>query len=258
MRGYSGSTEREELMKTHARRATIRLLPMAIGRDDARASRSAGARRCRGGGRRVGHARTFDADAAGRPPAGFTFHVVRHRRPRAGSSSASSTNGFLAHAAMPAARPASRWRCSTPTQPPQSVAVGPRSGSPAASAREGIVWRVQDAENYYLARLDLDRQDIGLYRVDGRQPDAHRRRRRPRARPDGVAHAAHRAGRREHPRLSRRHPRAPRARPHLRQSRAARASGAPAMPSRTSTTSGSARHRQTKTRTDDADPRRGR
>ena len=29
----------------------------------------------------------------------------------------------------------------------------------------GLVWRVQDAENYYLARLDLDRQDIGLYRV---------------------------------------------------------------------------------------------
>jgi hypothetical protein len=26
---------------------------------------------------------------------------------------------------------------------------------------------VQNAENYYLARLDLDRQDIGLYRVAG-------------------------------------------------------------------------------------------
>ena len=39
------------------------------------------------------------------------------------------------------------------------LAGGQRSG--------GLVWRVQDADNYYLARLDLDRQDIGLYRVVG-------------------------------------------------------------------------------------------
>ena len=58
------------------------------------------------------------------------------------------------------------WRCSTPTsgatcrcRRAYRFAGGQRSG--------GIVWRVQDAENYYLARLDLDRQDIGLYRVVG-------------------------------------------------------------------------------------------
>ena len=49
----------------------------------------------------------------------------------------------------------------------RNVSVSARVRFAGGQRSGGIVWRVQDAENYYLARLDLDRQDIGLYRVAG-------------------------------------------------------------------------------------------
>ncbi len=110
--------------------------------------------------------RTFETDPAGRAPAGFRLHVVRYSSAPRWLVRRDGTNGFLAHEgdaggqvgfAM-AVLDTDHWR-NLSLSARVRFAGGQRSG--------GIVWRVQDAENYYLARLDLDRQDIGLYRVVG-------------------------------------------------------------------------------------------
>jgi hypothetical protein len=45
------------------------------------------------------------------------------------------------------------------------VAISVRLRLTSGERSGGLVWRAQDAENYYLARLDLTRQDLGVYRV---------------------------------------------------------------------------------------------
>jgi hypothetical protein len=114
----------------------------------------------------AGQSRTFDGDPAGRPPAGFAFHVVRQASPARWSVEREGANGFLAH----------RGDASGHTGFALAILDGGSPGNVTVSARirlaggqrsAGLVWRVHDADNYYLARLDLDRQDIGLYRVVG-------------------------------------------------------------------------------------------
>jgi hypothetical protein len=114
----------------------------------------------------AGTTRTFDGDTVGCPPQGFTFHVVRQAPQARWSILREDTNGFLAHRGDAAGHAGFALAVLDGTSVADATvsarvrfAGGPRSA--------GIVWRVQDAENYYLARLDLDRQDIGLYRVAG-------------------------------------------------------------------------------------------
>ena len=113
---------------------------------------------------RADKARTFEEDAVGRPPAGFSFHVMRSAAAARWFVQREVTNSFLSHAPDAGAKEGfalavldgeSRSQISLSAR--IRLAAGRRSG--------GIVWRVQDGENYYLARLDLDRQDLGLYRV---------------------------------------------------------------------------------------------
>lgn len=108
--------------------------------------------------------RTFDAEAAGRPPAGFTFHVVRHRATPHWIVEREHANGFLAHRGETTGQ-AGFSLALLETDGRQDVSVSARVRLAGGQRSGGLVWRVQDEENYYLARLDLDRQDIGLYRV---------------------------------------------------------------------------------------------
>jgi hypothetical protein len=116
--------------------------------------------------------RAFDDEPPGRPPSGFTFRVARDTGPARWLVQRESTNGFLAHIGEPEA-PRGFALAILDVQPRRS-ADGASRGVVSVSARTrlasrkgslGIVWRVQDATNYYLARLDLEHQDIGLYRV---------------------------------------------------------------------------------------------
>jgi hypothetical protein len=101
MRGYSGSTEREELMKIRGARynpapsmasspstpaclTTLALIAVAAGAAVAVGAAADATRR-------------FDADAVGRPPAGFTFHVSRHSAPSHWLVEREQANGLLAH-----------------------------------------------------------------------------------------------------------------------------------------------------------------
>ena len=109
--------------------------------------------------------RTFDEDAAGSPPPGFTFATARQQKTArwtvrsegAGQhhlvhmADAAAAGGFSL-AVLDAAHPA-QFRLSARVK----LAEGERVG--------GLVWRYQDAENFYLAALDLVAQNLALYRV---------------------------------------------------------------------------------------------
>jgi hypothetical protein len=109
--------------------------------------------------------RTFDADTAGRPPSGFVFHPAREAAPPRWLVQREGANGFLAHAGEAAPRSGfSLAVLDTPT-PLGAESVSVRTRLAGGRGATGILWRVQNPDNYYLARLDLSRQDIGLYRV---------------------------------------------------------------------------------------------
>jgi hypothetical protein len=108
--------------------------------------------------------RTFDADAVGRPPAGFTFHVVRYSSAPRWLVQREGANGYLAHGGDPSGHTGFDLAV-LDGEKTRNVSVSARLRLAAGQRSGGLVWRVQDAENYYLARLDLDRQDVALYRV---------------------------------------------------------------------------------------------
>ena len=109
-----------------------------------------------------GPARTFDGDAAGRAPQGFTFHVARQTPAAHWEVQREGTNGFLTHRGEGRAGFALAVLDAATAR---NVTVSARLRLPGGQRSAGVVWRLQDADNYYLARLDLDRQDIGLYRI---------------------------------------------------------------------------------------------
>lgn len=108
---------------------------------------------------------TFDEDAAGRPPAGFSFHVVRQQSVVRWVVQREENNGYLAHERDPGGQAAFALAVLDGRQPRGRTTVSGRLRLTAGSRSAGLVWKVRDAENYYLARLDLERQDLGLYRV---------------------------------------------------------------------------------------------
>ena len=109
-------------------------------------------------------ARAFETDPVGRPPAGFTLHVARQPSAPRWVVRREGANGFLAHDGDPGGH-AGFTMAVLDTEQRRNVSVSARVRFAGGQRSGGVVWRVQDAENYYLARLDLDRQDIGLYRV---------------------------------------------------------------------------------------------
>ena len=107
--------------------------------------------------------RNFDQDMPGTAPPGFTFSAARQPAPGRWVVRADGGNQYLAHAAdakasgfslatLDAAAPA-RMRASARIK----LTEGDRTG--------GLVWRYQDAENFYLVSLDLTLQEMSLYRV---------------------------------------------------------------------------------------------
>lgn len=105
---------------------------------------------------------TFDDEAAGQPPRGFVFdssreetgrwHVVRDgQQQRLARTAGAGDRGFRM-----ALVEGGRYR-----DLELSVRVKPLDGERSA----GLVWRYQDDENYYLARLNLDSDEVEMFRV---------------------------------------------------------------------------------------------
>jgi hypothetical protein len=109
---------------------------------------------------------TFDTDPPGRAPAAFTYRVTRDAAPARWLVQREATNGFLVHAGEPSAKGGfSLAILEDQARSPVSLSARMRLAGP--NGELGIAWRVQDANNYYLARLDVEggEQDIALYRI---------------------------------------------------------------------------------------------
>lgn len=109
--------------------------------------------------------RTFEGEPVGRAPSGFTFQVARESGPARWLVQRQDSNSFLAHVGSSAARGGFALAILEGALPEAAVSVSARTRLEGRSGSLGVLWRVQDAENYYLAKLDLSKQDIGLYRV---------------------------------------------------------------------------------------------
>jgi hypothetical protein len=112
-----------------------------------------------------GAVRTFEGDAVGRAPAGFSFRVARDSSPAKWLVQREGANSFLAHLGEPPARAGFSLAILDEPPPDGATSFSAKTRLAGTSGSTGILWRVQDPDNYYLARLDLARQDIGLYRV---------------------------------------------------------------------------------------------
>lgn len=108
--------------------------------------------------------RTFDDDALGAPPPGFTFAIARQQTAGRWSVRGEGANHYLTHQADPVATGGFSIAVLDAPHPAQmraSVRLKLTDGERVG----GLVWRYQDAENFYLAALDLGVQEVALYRV---------------------------------------------------------------------------------------------
>ena len=108
--------------------------------------------------------RTFDEDAIGSQPPHLTFAVARQQTAGKWLVRAEGTNHYLTHLADSAAAGGFSLAVLDTPHPAQmraSVRLKLLDGERVG----GLVWRYQDAENFYLAALDLRVQELALYRV---------------------------------------------------------------------------------------------
>jgi hypothetical protein len=108
--------------------------------------------------------RTFDEDPIGSPPPGFTFTVARQQTPGRWLVRAEGASHYLTHLADPAAGGGFSLAV-LDTPHPVQMRVSVRLKLTEGERLGGLVWRYQDAENFYLAALDLRVQELALYRV---------------------------------------------------------------------------------------------
>jgi hypothetical protein len=109
--------------------------------------------------------RHFDSEPVARPPAGFSFRVTRDPSPARWLVQRDGENGFLAHTGDASSAGGFSLAILDSRTPDNAISVSARTRLANGRGSSGVLWRVQDRDNYYLAKLDLSRQDIGLYRV---------------------------------------------------------------------------------------------
>lgn len=108
--------------------------------------------------------RTFDDDAIGSPPPGLTFATARQQTVGRWLVRAEGPNHYLTHVADPAASGGFALAV-LDTPHPAEMRASVRLKLIDGERVGGVVWRYQDAENFYLAGLDLRLQEVALYRV---------------------------------------------------------------------------------------------
>lgn len=107
---------------------------------------------------------TFDDDAVGQPPPGFTLSVERNASPGRWTVERDGNARALVHAGTPAAAggfgvaiyDGERF---------DSAEISVRIKATGGSRTGGLVWRYQDALNYYAVQLNLAEQELSVYRV---------------------------------------------------------------------------------------------
>lgn len=109
---------------------------------------------------------TFESDPVGAAPAGFEFPSTRGVRPGIWKVIRDGDNQVLAQ--LDDAAPAHRYALAVARESSyRDLALSVR-GRPVAGRRDqsvGLVWRLRDENNYYLARSNVLEQNVRLYRV---------------------------------------------------------------------------------------------
>jgi len=108
--------------------------------------------------------RSFDQDAVGAAPGGFTFAAARLANGGRWLVRADAAERYMVHFSDPAAGDGFALAVLDAAPPPElrlsariKLAEGARAG--------GLVWRYQNPENFYAVSLDLAMLEISLYRV---------------------------------------------------------------------------------------------
>jgi hypothetical protein len=108
--------------------------------------------------------RSFDQDPIGAAPPGFAFAAAR--LPAAGRwlVRADSVNRYLAH--LSDSSPAEGFAMAlVETTPPQALRLSARVKLAEGARVGGLVWRYLGPDNFYAVALDLNAQEVSLYRV---------------------------------------------------------------------------------------------
>jgi hypothetical protein len=108
--------------------------------------------------------RTFDQEAIGAPPPGFSFAAAR--LPAAGPwlVRADGSNRYLAHPSTPS--PTGGFSLAVlDAAPPAELRLSARIKLVDGSRVAGLVWRYENPENFFAVALDLTEQEMALYRV---------------------------------------------------------------------------------------------
>lgn len=107
--------------------------------------------------------RTFDDDAPGTPPPGFMFRATRQQTTGDWEVRGEGPQRHLEHVANPLSAKGLSLAIVGPAVKEVHLSVklrlvdGERIG--------GLVWRYQDANDFYAAAVDLQQQEVALYRV---------------------------------------------------------------------------------------------
>jgi hypothetical protein len=108
--------------------------------------------------------RTFEDDRVGVPPAGFVFSATAQTRSDRWLVRREGDTNVLAHLGDPnRGKGIALAILDAPRRTNLSIAAGFKLA--AGDGPGGFVWRWRDATNYYMVRLDLAEEEIGLYRV---------------------------------------------------------------------------------------------
>jgi hypothetical protein len=108
--------------------------------------------------------RTFDENGVNAAPPGFVFAFARQQAAGRWLVSAEGENHYLTHPADQAA--AGGFSLAILETPhPEQLRASVRLKLIEGEQVGGLVWRYQDAENFYLVALDLRVQELALYRV---------------------------------------------------------------------------------------------
>lgn len=106
---------------------------------------------------------TFDEVGVGRPPAGLVFATDAEDQGARWMVVRDGANGVLAH--LP--QGSSAVQLAVAPGAFEHVMVSTRVRFTEGTRSAGLVWRYRDPNNYYLMALDLQAQDVRVYRVVG-------------------------------------------------------------------------------------------
>jgi hypothetical protein len=107
---------------------------------------------------------TFDGDAVGGAPSGFTFAVARQQVSGRWLVRAEGPNHYLTHLGDTAALGGFSLAV-LETPHPEQLRASVRLKLTEGERQGGLVWNYRDPENFSLAALDLAVQELAVYRV---------------------------------------------------------------------------------------------